>query len=139
MPIELIAPPDKRGARILSGQVKSANTEQVIEVTDAIIKAKVTTLATNVFYALGARDYGRIDIRLDAHGTPHFLEANLIPSLISDYGSFPRACMLNIGLDYEPMILSIVRLGLARNSNTNEAILEQVILRKPVLPSLLTI
>jgi D-alanine-D-alanine ligase len=115
--------------------VKSSNTEQAIEVIDKNIKTKVTTLATEVFYALGARDYGRIDIRLDAHGTPHFLEANLIPSLISGYGSFPKACMLNIDLDYESMILSIARLGLAHNMDANEEIIEPIALCNPALPS----
>jgi D-alanine-D-alanine ligase len=114
MPVELIAPPDERGLLLLSGKVKSSNSERVIAVTDEIIKSKVTALAIDAFEALGARDYGRIDIRLDKEGTPHFLEANLIPSLISGYGSFPKACALNINLDYEQMILSIVRLGLAR-------------------------
>ena len=117
MPIELVAPADKNGSRLLSGQVKSENVEQVLEVTDLIVRSKVTTLALAVFEALGARDYGRIDIRLDATGTPHFLEANLIPSLISGYGSFPKACLLNIGLDYEPMIMTIANLALARQVN----------------------
>jgi D-alanine-D-alanine ligase len=114
MPVELIAPPNERGLLLLSGKVKSSNSERAIAVTDEIINSKVTALAIDAFEALGARDYGRIDIRLDKEGTPHFLEANLLPSLISGYGSFPKACVLNINLDYEQMILSIVRLGLAR-------------------------
>jgi len=114
MPIELVAQPDKRGIRLLSGAVKSSNTEIVLAVTDKAIRSKVCALAMDVFHALGARDYGRIDIRLDESGTPQFLEANLIPSLISGYGSFPKACVLNIDMDYEPMILSIVRLAFAR-------------------------
>ena len=114
MPIELVAPPDQNGSRLLSGQVKAADAEQVLEVTDTMVRSKVTALALDVFYALGARDYGRIDIRLDSAGTPHFLEANLIPSLISGYGSFPKACVLNIGLEYEPMMMRITQLGLAR-------------------------
>jgi D-alanine-D-alanine ligase len=114
MPLELIAPPDENGSRLLSGEVKSSNTEQVLKVTDMAVKAKVEDLALAVFSALGARDYGRVDIRLDAAGTPHFLEVNLIPSLISGYGSFPKACVLNIGLKYEQMILRIAELGLAR-------------------------
>lgn len=126
MPIELIAPSDSHGVRILSGKVKSSNSEMILQVTDEIIKSKVTKLALDAFYALGARDYGRIDIRLDAAGVPHFLEANLMPSLISGYGSFPKACIENIGLEYEPMILKIVRLGLARNINDSENTLESV-------------
>jgi len=115
MPIELVAEADENGSRMLSGAVKMGNAELVLEVSDKTMRARVTTLALDVFQALGARDYGRIDIRLDSQGTPNFLEANLIPSLISGYGSFPKSCLLNVGLDYEPMILKIVRLGLRRN------------------------
>ncbi len=126
MPIELIAPLDKHGARFLSSEVKSADAERNIEVTDKIIKTKITTLAIDVFRALGARDYGRIDIRLDKKGVPQFLEANLLPSLIKDYGNFPKACMMNIKLGYEPMILSIVNLALARTVDVGRELLEPI-------------
>ncbi len=116
MPLELIAPSDDQGARILSDQVKSANGEEVVAVTDPFLKDRVSSLALKAFHALGARDYGRIDIRLDVAGNPHFLEANLIPSLIAGYGSFPKACMLNLELAYEPMILHIVELASARTA-----------------------
>jgi len=122
MPIEKIASPDKNGTRILSRQVKSADAVGDLEVVDQVIKAGVTTLAVKAFRALGARDYGRIDIRLDALGVPHFLEANLLPSLIEGYGSFPKACGINQGIDYESMILTLVRLALARQSNGYETI-----------------
>jgi D-alanine-D-alanine ligase len=131
MPIELIAPPDSSGVRLLSSQVKSSNSEQVLQVMDEVIKSKITKLALSAFSALGARDYGRIDIRLDAAGMPHFLEANLIPSLISGYGSFPKACMVNIGLNYEPMILRIARLGLNRINKVSDDVLEPVTMNVP--------
>jgi D-alanine-D-alanine ligase len=134
MPIELVAPSDKNGIRLLSGRVKSSNAEQALEVTDTVIKSKVTALALAVFDALGASDYGRIDIRLDAVGTPHFLEANLIPSLISGYGSFPKACLLNIGLEYEPMIMKIVTLGLARTGNAIEGVLGPITMSGSAFP-----
>jgi len=124
MPIELIAADNGRGDRILSQTVKSSNQETVLSIIDARTRAQVVDIAARVFDALGGRDYGRIDIRLDKAGTPHFLEANLIPSLISGYGSFPKACALNIGMDHETMILSIVRLGLARCAVLDEPIAE---------------
>lgn len=120
MPIELVAEPDSFGLRILGGAVKASNTERVMEVADGLVRDKICELALNVFYALGARDYGRIDIRMDKNATPQFLEANLIPSLISGYGSFPKACMLNLGLAYEPMIRSIVELAIARTAVQEE-------------------
>jgi D-alanine-D-alanine ligase len=134
MPIELVAPSAKNGIRLLSGRVKSSNAEQALEVTDMLVKSKVTKLALAAFDALSASDYGRIDIRLDAVGTPHFLEANLIPSLISGYGSFPKACALNIGLEYEPMIMKIVTLGLARKENDIEEVLEPIAMNGSAFP-----
>lgn len=132
MPIELIAPQDDHGNKLLSGTVKSADSEKALEIHDQEIKTAVCDLAMNVFDALGARDYGRIDIRLDQNDMPQFLEANLIPSLISGYGSFPKACLLNQRLTYEPMILRIARLGLLRSSPTL-AVPKPV--RVPMLPA----
>jgi D-alanine-D-alanine ligase len=128
MPLELIAPTDNRGARILTSKVKSTDTESFLGVTDEVISDKITTLAIDVFHALGARDYGRIDIRLDKFGTPYFLEANLVPSLIDGYGNFPKACLLNRGMDYETMMLRIVALGMLRTQPK----LEEVVGLSPV-------
>ena len=114
MPIELIAQPDKHGRRLLGRQAKLDDYELAIAITDQTIKSKISSLALAVFDALTARDFARIDIRIDKMGEPQFLEANLIPSLISGYGSFPKACVINLDLDYESMILSIVRLALDR-------------------------
>jgi D-alanine-D-alanine ligase len=117
MPVELIAPKNEQGVRILSAAIKSADTEKFLAVNDEPIKSSVSLLALNAFKALGGRDYGRIDIRLDKFGVPNFLEANLIPSLLEGYGNFPKACLLNAGIDYKTMILQIVRLGLSRSIN----------------------
>jgi D-alanine-D-alanine ligase len=127
MPLELVAPPDMSGIRILSSKVKSSNAEQVLPVTDSKLKSAVNDLALQAFMALGARDYGRIDIRLDAQNVPHFLEANLIPSLISGYGSFPKACILNENLPYDDMILRIAYLGLKRSEQDFTAGYNQII------------
>jgi D-alanine-D-alanine ligase len=117
MPIELIAEPDVKGERMLSRRVKNANTEKTHAVIDNELKAQLRDLSINAFTALGARDYGRVDIRLDKHGIPTFLEANLIPSLISGYGSFPKACWMNKGMGYDQMILTIAKLALRRQSS----------------------
>ncbi|HSX35372.1 MAG TPA: hypothetical protein VLH84_00385 [Patescibacteria group bacterium] len=120
MPLELVAGPNIHGQRILSYALKSAPLETpVFPVTDKRVRAALIELATNAFRALGARDYGRIDIRMSADGVPHFLEANLIPCLIRGSGNFPKACAMNQGMGYEAMILHIVRLGLARSINAD--------------------
>ena len=115
MPIELVAPQDIHGSRLLSNVIKSADAEKASAITDLELKKAICDLAIKVFHALGARDYGRIDIRLDDDGKPHFLEANLIPSLMDNYGSFPKACKINADLEYEDMLIKIVRLAFNRS------------------------
>ncbi|MEO6761595.1 MAG: D-alanine--D-alanine ligase [Candidatus Saccharimonadales bacterium] len=116
MPLELVAPANINGDRFLSAAIKSADTETFKAVAEGDVRDQVTSLAIKAFRALGARDYGRIDIRFDKSGTAHFLEANLIPSLIKDYGNFPKACKINLQMDYEAMLLHIVDLALTRSS-----------------------
>lgn len=118
MPLELIAPVNVHGHRVLSSAVKSSDTETFIAVKKGELRDSISKLALNAFHALGARDYGRIDIRLDGSGTPHFLEANLMPSILKDYGNFPKACMLNNGISYEEVIQRIVNLAFDRSKET---------------------
>lgn len=135
MPIELITKEDDHGISILSAEVKSGNQEKVKEVIDQNIKKLVCDLALNVFTSLGARDYGRIDIRFDDEGVPHFLEANLIPSLISGYGSFPKACLLNLSMEYEDMILNIVELALSRTEQSTDFVIDDCVEVSPFITS----
>lgn len=114
MPLELVAKKDINGERILGSALKLTNTTTILEVSDPTERTRLTAFAIDAFKALGAHDYGRIDIRCDKYGVLHFLEANLIPSLIDGYGSFPIAYALNLGLDYDTMLTHIVRLALNR-------------------------
>ncbi|MDO8265822.1 MAG: D-alanine--D-alanine ligase [Candidatus Saccharibacteria bacterium] len=114
MPLELIAPLNNNGDRLLSSDIKEADSENVIPITDEKLALSISILALSVFRALGARDYGRIDIRLDKNGVPNFLEANLIPSLIENYGSFAKACMLHKNLEHTEMIIKIAELAFDR-------------------------
>lgn len=113
MPIEITSPADNNGNRFLSHAVKEADSEKVSFVKNAQLRDALNTLAIGVFKALGSRDYGRIDLRLDEQGTPCFIEANLMPGL-SDHGYLARCFALNKGITYSDMIMMIVGLGLAR-------------------------
>ncbi len=124
MPIELVAESNTQNDRILGQITKSSNAETVLPLTDEAIRHQVSQLAADVFRVLGARQYGRIDIRLDAKARPHFLEANLIPSLIKGYGSFPKACVINKNLDYQAMILKIVSLSLGETTDVDQVVSE---------------
>ena len=140
MPLELLPGADSNGDYMLSHRLKSGILETpVVPVTDEKLHDSLVQLALDAFHALGARDYGRIDIRLDTHGKPHFLEANLIPCIIEGSGNFPKACMLNKNMDFKAMILQIVRLGLTRSATkpTNEhiSVITNPYTSFPVLPA----
>jgi len=113
MPVEITAPTDEKGNSFLSEAVKAADAEQVLAVDTPELKNALNTLAIGVFETLGSRDYGRIDIRLDALGNPSFIEANLMPGL-SDHGYLSRCFSMNEHIGYEEMILRIVALGVQR-------------------------
>lgn len=113
MPIEITAPADKEGNRFLSEAVKKADSERVLAVDNPELKNTIKALAIGVFKALGSRDYGRIDMRLDALGKPSFIEANLMPGL-SDHGYMSKCFYINDRIQYEDMILSVVDLCLQR-------------------------
>jgi D-alanine-D-alanine ligase len=114
MPVEITSPMDANGNSFLSEAVKQADSEKVIAVIDPELKNKLNALAMDVFKALGARDYGRIDMRLDSHGVPSFIEANLMPGL-SNHGYLMSCFSIYDHTTYDDMILGIVRLALGRD------------------------
>ena len=111
MPIEIIVKENKDGHRILDYNVKKNDEEKVIPVTDIKIFKKLSKLAKDSFKALGGKSLGRIDIKMDHLGVPHFIEANLMPGLRKGY--FYRSCVLNLDMSYEEMIFSIANTGLS--------------------------
>ena len=52
---------------------------------------------------------------MDYHGIPHFIEANLMPGLRKGY--LYRACLFNLGMSYEQMILTIADNGLSSKNS----------------------
>jgi D-alanine-D-alanine ligase len=114
MPIEITTPADTQGNMFLSAAVKEADLERVLVLDDPVLKVTVGTFAIAAFEALSSRDFGRIDMRLDAHGMPSFIEANLMPGL-SNHGYLFRCLNLNAGITYDDMILSIVSVSLERS------------------------
>lgn len=115
MPVEITAPIDAQGNMFLSTAVKEADSEKVLNLDDPVLKDAISALAIGAFKALGSRDFGRIDMRLDAHGVPSFIEANLMPGL-SNHGYLFRCLNLNVGMTYDDMILSIVSMSFKRSS-----------------------
>ena len=115
MPIEIIVDENKNGDRILDFDIKKFDRETVTAVTDILVHKQLSDLAKAAFKALGGKSFGRIDVKMDANQVPHFIEANLMPGLRKGY--FYRACLLNLEMDYEQMILRIADNGLTHNSD----------------------
>ena len=110
MPIEIIVKKNLNGHCILDFDVKKNDEEKVIPVSDIKIFNKLSKIAKDSFRALGGKSLGRIDIKMDQHGTPHFIEANLMPGLRKGY--FYRSCQINLDMSYEDMIFNIASTGL---------------------------
>jgi len=106
-PIELLAEENEKNVRILGYDDKIADREIALFISDSEIKKRVSSLALNSFKALGAKGYGRIDIKMDENGIPHFIEANLIPGL--GFGYFYRCYKQNGGISHRQMIIDIAK------------------------------
>ena len=117
MPIEIIIKKNINGHCILDFDVKKDDEEKVIAVTNKKISRKLSELAKKAFKALGGKSLGRIDIKMNHQGVPHFMEANLMPGLRRGY--FYRSCSLNLDMSYDNMILNIANTGLSSNYSYN--------------------
>lgn len=111
-PVELIAQKNSRGHRILSKRDKKEDKELVVSIEDLQLFKKIAKFAKQSFRALGARDYGRIDIRMDKNNRLHFLEANLIPGMGQGY--FARTMKIVRNEPYSMMINNLASIAFSR-------------------------
>jgi D-alanine-D-alanine ligase len=65
-------------------------------------------LALKAWRALGARDAGRIDIRMDAGGVPSFMEVNPLAGLHPVHSDLPIICTM-VGITFTDLIGRIMR------------------------------
>ena len=119
MPIEITFPDKNSHSKILGYETKKENKEIVIAIKNEDIFDSVVSIAKRSFIALGARDYGRIDIIMDENDCPYFLEANLVPGMTQrpndiDCSYFPRACFINNHFTYQETIQKIAEIALNR-------------------------
>jgi D-alanine-D-alanine ligase len=79
---------------------------------DPEVEEKLKQTAIAAYSALRLRDYGRIDIRLDAEGNAHVIECNPNPWLLST-AEFAKAAKKS-GRSHCDLIAEIVQLAIAR-------------------------
>jgi len=77
------------------------------------LRQQIEDLALKAWRALGCRDAGRIDIRLDEHGDCHFLEVNPLAGIHPQHSDLPIMARL-AGMDYGSLIGIIMDSALQR-------------------------
>jgi D-alanine-D-alanine ligase len=114
-----IVPRKARGAEFVYSLEVKRDWENEVEYhvppkRDALVVAAVKDCALSAHRALGCRDVSRVDVRLDARGTPAFLEVNPLPGLNPQTGDL---CILSArsGLPYAGLIDAIVRGAMLRH------------------------
>jgi D-alanine-D-alanine ligase len=70
-------------------------------------------IALRAWNGLGCRDGGRVDLRCDAKGKPHFLEVNPLAGMRPEYSDLPILCSL-AGISYSEMMLTIMTSAIKR-------------------------
>jgi D-alanine-D-alanine ligase len=68
---------------------------------------------------LDLKDAGRVDLRSDAHGAPHFIEVNSLAGLNPKRSDLPILCNL-LGMSYHLLISSIIESALRRANITDK-------------------
>lgn len=71
------------------------------------VKEKCEEVALNAWKALGCRDGGRMDLKMDSKGKVHFLEVNPLAGLNPNDSDLPIMCRLS-GISFQQLIDSIM-------------------------------
>jgi D-alanine-D-alanine ligase len=83
----------------------------------AELRQKIVEMGRRAYRIFGCRDFGRVDIKLDDAGQPHFIEINPLPGLSPDYSIFTRQARA-AGISFEQTIGRIIDAALNRYGPT---------------------
>jgi D-alanine-D-alanine ligase len=110
-PIE-IAYESMDGEPILSYEAAQNDQEKTKLVQGEVIRDEIIDLSERTFAAVGARDYSRVDLRMNQSGC-YVLEINVMPGLGPD-SFLPRAAKDIYGLEYGPLVQKLVEVSMER-------------------------
>lgn len=119
--IEITPPESLGGLKILGAAAKMSDTETLKKIERHDMDS-VNELAVASFQGLGARGFGRIDVKMDDLGICYFMEANLVPGMNHGTSYFPRACEIENKMPYDDVIKLILdecfqRVGIEKEFN----------------------
>jgi D-alanine-D-alanine ligase len=100
---------------ILSYEVAEKDLERIKLVRDEIIRDEIIDLAERTFVAVGARDYSRVDIRMNHTGC-YVLEINIMPGL-GPHSFLPEAAKAIHALEYNQLIQKLAEDSMKRKKN----------------------
>ncbi|MEZ4451113.1 MAG: hypothetical protein R3B09_16665 [Nannocystaceae bacterium] len=86
---------------------------------DAALAKQLENAARASFIALGCRDVGRIDFRLDAAGRVNFIECNPLPGLTPGWSDLVMIAQ-SAGMDYRTLIAEIMAPAVRRLKESRE-------------------
>jgi D-alanine-D-alanine ligase len=88
------------------------------------LQASIERVTLDAFRVLGCRDWARIDVRLDAAGTPNIIEVNPLPGILpdpADNSCLPKAARA-AGIGYDELIQSCLKHAAGRQGVTLEEV-----------------
>ncbi len=100
---------------ILSYEAAQKDLERTKLVPDEKIRDEIIDLSKRTFVAVGARDYGRVDLRMNHTGC-YVLEINIMPGL-GPHGFLPQAAKDYYGLEYDQLIQKLAEDSMQRQKN----------------------
>ncbi len=106
---------DKEDGEMIYSYSNKSNYEEMIvySIPEEQVVHACSELALLAWKALGCRDGGRVDIRMDASGRPNFIEVNPLAGLNPVHSDLPILCRLN-GVPYQSLIERIILSTLRR-------------------------
>jgi D-alanine-D-alanine ligase len=100
---------------ILSYDAAVKDLERIKLVPDEVIRNEIIDLAEKTFVAVGARDYSRVDLRMDHTGL-YVLEINIMPGL-GPHSFLPEAAETIHALKYGKLIQELAEASMKRYKN----------------------
>jgi D-alanine-D-alanine ligase len=113
-PIEIVPLASANGVRILGHKARTDACEELKKIRENSIKTRLIKMATEVFFGLGIRDYGCVDIKIDKTGMCYFMEVNLVPRMIDGSSYFAKSCEIENKFVYDDVVALMISQGLSR-------------------------